>query len=243
MTRDQIVAEIQAAAAANGGKPLGERTFVQATGITRSQLWRAGFPQYRAAVEAAGLVPNQLNAATDTSSMLEALAGLTRRLGRFPTKGDIKVARAKDPSFPSYEAYFRLSGQSFAVLPATLLDYCRRERSVRTSQPFSLRPACQPLVLQLLRDMCSVWLGTCTLPSTVATTRLVGPTMLLDAVGRSLSCFRMSLSMFTSSRPTILRASNCTGIGASSTGARAESGSTSPPMTSLRFVDADINRC
>jgi hypothetical protein len=37
------------------------------TGIARSQLWRAGFPNYRAAVEAAGLTPNVLNAATDTS--------------------------------------------------------------------------------------------------------------------------------------------------------------------------------
>lgn len=102
--------------------------FVQATGITRSQLWRAGFPKYTAAVEAAGLIPNQPTAATDPSSMFEALAGLARRLGKFPTKGDIKVARGKDAAFPSYEAYFRLSGQQFAALPAKLFDYCRSRK-------------------------------------------------------------------------------------------------------------------
>ncbi len=92
--------------------------------VSREASWNAGFPNCGAAVEAAGLAANQFNAAIDTPSMLRVLGELTRRLGSFPTKGDIKVEKARDPQFPSYEAFFRLSGQAYASLPAMLLAFC-----------------------------------------------------------------------------------------------------------------------
>ena len=125
MTRDRILGEIRSAAAANNGRAPGERAFQDATGVTRSQLWKAGFPNYGAAVEAAGLAANQLKAAIDTPSLLRALGELTRRIGRFPTKGDIKVEKAREPKFPSYEAFFRLSGHAYSSLPPMLLEFSR----------------------------------------------------------------------------------------------------------------------
>ncbi len=125
MNRDQILDQIRALAATNDGQPVGERTFQKATGIARSQLWQAGFAKYNEAVAAAGFLPNTPNGPLETSTMLRKLAALTLELGRFPTKGHIKVARAQNPAFPSYEAFLRLSGGAFKHLPEVLLGYCR----------------------------------------------------------------------------------------------------------------------
>lgn len=125
MNRDQILAKIRATAEANNGQPLGERSFQNATGIARSQLWQAGFAKYNDAIEAAGFIANKLKQPFDTSAMLKMLADLTLEIGRFPTKGHIKVARAKNPAFPSYEAFLRLSGGGFSRLPGMLFEYCQ----------------------------------------------------------------------------------------------------------------------
>jgi hypothetical protein len=124
MTRDHILSEIRAAAVRNGGRPLGARVFHSQTGITRTDLWNAGFPRYGEAVAAAGLVPNKLQGALDATAMFAALAALVRRLGNFPSISDLKVARAEDPTFPSYEAYFRLAGGAYRQLPHLLREYC-----------------------------------------------------------------------------------------------------------------------
>ena len=123
MTRDEIIASIRALAEELGRVP-GEAKFSSDTGITRSELWSVGFSKYSEAVAAAELKPNQFNAALDTAEMLAKLAGLTRELGKFPSKGDLKVARGSDKSLPSYEAYFRLGGNSYAAVPMLLYDYC-----------------------------------------------------------------------------------------------------------------------
>ncbi len=125
MTRDTILSAIRSAAQNNGGSAPGARAFHAATGITRTDLWNTGFSRYSEAVEAAGFTPNQLKRAFDTSDMLTALADFARRLERFPSRGDFKVERRKNSGFPSYEAFFRLSGGSITQLPALLLSHCR----------------------------------------------------------------------------------------------------------------------
>ena len=128
MTSDEILRAIRAAAT-ESGRPPGERVFLQRTGLSRSDLWNAGYARYSEAVAAAGLARNSMNAALDAGPMLELLQGLVGKLGRFPTKGDIKVARRADPHFPSYEAFFRLSGRSYPNLRAMLLEHCRAHNS------------------------------------------------------------------------------------------------------------------
>jgi hypothetical protein len=53
VNRERIIGEIKRTAEANGNVPLGERMFFAETRITRTILWRAGFPNYGSAVEAA----------------------------------------------------------------------------------------------------------------------------------------------------------------------------------------------
>jgi hypothetical protein len=124
MSPEEITREIQRLARENGGKPLGERLFLTNLGLTRSALWSAGFASYSDALQAAGFRKNQLNPASEPSAVLTSLMDLIRGLGRFPTKGHIKAARAKDSSFPSYEAFLTVAGGKFSNLPNIAREFC-----------------------------------------------------------------------------------------------------------------------
>jgi hypothetical protein len=124
MSPEEIVEEIRRAAERNGGKPLGERLFLAGSSISRSQLWSAGFSSYSDALLAAGFDKNQRNVASDPEFVLSSLVRLIRKIGRFPTKGHIKAERAKDNSFPSYEAFLTVSGGAFSNLPSVAIKYC-----------------------------------------------------------------------------------------------------------------------
>jgi hypothetical protein len=128
MTRDQILQAIRVSAAEIGRVP-GARAFHSTTGISRTDLWNAGFARYSEAVEAAGLAANKLQGARDSNEMLSTIALLTRELGRFPTISDLKAARAGSPTIPSYEAYFRLGGQSYSRVPDLLLRFCKSDEN------------------------------------------------------------------------------------------------------------------
>ncbi len=125
MSPNEITSEIQRLALDNGGKPLGERLFLASAGLSRSALWSAGFSNYSDALVAAGFSKNQLNSASQPKVVLASLVDLIRSIGRFPTKGHIKVARAKDKSFPSYEAFLTVAGGAFSNLPSLTLEYCQ----------------------------------------------------------------------------------------------------------------------
>lgn len=125
MTPEEITREIQRLAHANGGKPPGERVFLAQAGLTRSALWSAGFSRYSDALVAAGFSKNRLNSASQPDAVLAALVALMRRIGRFPTKGDIKAARATDKTFPSYEAFLTVASGAFSNLHAVARDYCK----------------------------------------------------------------------------------------------------------------------
>lgn len=125
MSPEEITREIQRLACENGGKPLGERLFLTNVGLTRSQLWSAGFSSYSDALIAAGFNKNQLNPASQPKVVLASLVDLIRSIGRFPTKGHIKAARAKNKSFPSYEAFLTVAGGAFSNLPSIALEYCQ----------------------------------------------------------------------------------------------------------------------
>ncbi|MBI3246855.1 MAG: GIY-YIG nuclease family protein [Deltaproteobacteria bacterium] len=128
MSPEKITTEILRLAKENGGKPLGERLFLASTGLKRSHLWAAGFSSYSDALVAAGLSRNALNVASDPQVVLASLVALMRRIGKFPTKGHIKAARATDKSFPSYEAFLTASGGAFSNLPDVARTYCQSNK-------------------------------------------------------------------------------------------------------------------
>jgi hypothetical protein len=140
MTRDEILKAIRSATDDLGRVP-GERAFYSRTGITRDDLYKAGFSRYGDAVQSAGFEPNQMQAAHGESEMLAALALLTRRIGRFPATGDLKAARTSDPSLPSYEAYRRLGGGSYPRVRDMLLKFCRKSEEFTDVVSVALEPA------------------------------------------------------------------------------------------------------
>lgn len=111
--KDDILAAIRAAAVHNNGRAPGAKVFHAQSGVSRSDLWNAGFARYSDAVTAAGISPNTLVSAIDTDTMMRELGRLVRDLGRFPSISDLKAARRSRLELPSYEAYFRLSGRSW----------------------------------------------------------------------------------------------------------------------------------
>ena len=99
-TKESIIAEIQRTASENGGAALGQRAFERETGITRSQ-WRGRFwRDWSEALSAAGLTPNPVSEAHDQEFLIKSLASLTRKLGRFPSDADMRLAKVSDKSFP-----------------------------------------------------------------------------------------------------------------------------------------------
>jgi hypothetical protein len=130
MTRETIIQAIKSATVRNAGRTMGARAFHARSGISRTDLWNAGFARYSDAVREAGLVPNQLQTARDSGQMLSSLARVVRQLGRFPSISDLKAARKSDPELPSYEAYFRLSGGSITRLPDLLEAHCRENNEL-----------------------------------------------------------------------------------------------------------------
>lgn len=131
MDRDEYIEMVRRQAEANGGRPLGEKAFYRATGTQKSARFNAGFTTYNEAVSAAGFTPNKLVAAHDTATVLAALAELTRRLGRLPRQSDLKVARRKNPTLPSYEAASRVVGGWSVGLDNSLREFCGRVREFR----------------------------------------------------------------------------------------------------------------
>lgn len=107
-TKDQIISEIQRTAETNGGTPLGQSTFEQATGISTS-VWRGKYWRtWGDAVKAAGFEPNTKNEAYDQAFLVLSLARLARKNKRFPTYADARLEREFDKAFPAHQALSRL---------------------------------------------------------------------------------------------------------------------------------------
>lgn len=123
MNREQILALVKRVTEDNDRVPVGERVFYAAARITRRTLWKAGFPNYGAALNAAGYESNKLKIAYTDDELFAPLATLTRELGHFPTEAERFVARQNDATFPGPRSYKRRS--TTGPLPQALLQWCR----------------------------------------------------------------------------------------------------------------------
>lgn len=123
MTKAQILSEIQRSAAANGDRPLGKERFFAETGIKKSDWFGRYWARWGDAVREAGFVPNSLQSALDTDSLLLAVADLTRELGRFPVDGDLRLKVSNDPSFPSHSTFAKRLGSKAERL-SKVSEFC-----------------------------------------------------------------------------------------------------------------------
>jgi hypothetical protein len=106
--KNDLLVSLRMAAEANGGRPLGEKQFFRQSGLTKTSLWAAGFNNYGAACEAAGLKANAfLVQRMSDDELFRPLAILARKLEKYPTKGDFMVARKSDHNFPGWDTFKR----------------------------------------------------------------------------------------------------------------------------------------
>jgi len=117
--RDFIISEIQRLAKENGGTPPGTKAFTNTTGITNAK-WRGVYwVKWADALLEAGYEPNTWNQKSDSEQMLQAIGGLCRKLGRFPTRTEIRMERRIDPDFPVHSTignHFPTNDQMVAAL-------------------------------------------------------------------------------------------------------------------------------
>jgi hypothetical protein len=123
MDKHQILAQIRSTAAANGGRAPGRARFAEETGIAEAQWRGTHWSNWAEAVREAGLVPPAAVAPPDASWVLGRLAGLVRRLGRFPSLAELRAERTADAGFPSGGAFERLGSK--LELMDRLRAYCQ----------------------------------------------------------------------------------------------------------------------
>jgi hypothetical protein len=124
MDKQHIINEIRRTAARNGGVPLGRDRFEQETGIKYHDWWGRFWSRWGDAVNEAGLAPNTLRGSYESSELMEKLIALTRELGRFPNKGDIRIKKLNDAAFPNDKTLTSHFGPR-AQLREAALEYCR----------------------------------------------------------------------------------------------------------------------
>lgn len=126
--KNDLLASLRAAAEGNGGRPPGESQFFRHSGLTRKDLWAAGYENYGSACEAAGLRANAFSVPRmSDDELFRPLATLARTLGKFPPKGAFEVARTRDSKFPSWETFKRRERQGpESNLREALLVWCRK---------------------------------------------------------------------------------------------------------------------
>lgn len=140
MTRQHILDEIRRTAKENGGTPLGHRQFENLTGIRYHDWFGKHWGRWGDALKDAGFAPNTLRDAFSDDFLLEKLSALIRELGRFPGKGDLRLKKRSDSTFPNDKVFDKHFG-SRAELRRAVVNYCQ------THSGFDDVPAlCGPIV-------------------------------------------------------------------------------------------------
>lgn len=124
VTKSDILAEIKRTAAGNEGVPLGRARFQDATGIRPADWEGRYWARWGDAIREAGLEPNALQSAFTDDRILDALIDEIRRVGKWPTNNDLKLARRSNPSFPSRNVFARFGNRGGQV--AAVIARCER---------------------------------------------------------------------------------------------------------------------
>jgi len=125
LSKDELIALVQRAARANGGRPQGKDHFFSDHGLTKRDLWALGIRSYGDLCELAGYVRNRFaQKPMEADQLFEPLALLTVQIGRFPDTTDREIARRGGAPIPEYRAY-RTAQNTNGPLLQQLLEWCR----------------------------------------------------------------------------------------------------------------------
>jgi hypothetical protein len=109
-SKDYILEEIRRLAGANGGRAPGVESFCAETGIRREEIVGRHWVRWSDAVQEAGLRPNVMTGRRDDAEVASKLAALIRRLGHYPVKAELQLARRDDPDFPHVDSLRKRGG-------------------------------------------------------------------------------------------------------------------------------------
>lgn len=123
MTKEHILSEIKRVELAVG-EPPGKRRFETTTGIRESDWCGIHWARWSDALAEAGLEPNAVRVRTPDAVALEKVALLTRALGRVPARGDVRMKRRRDSTFPSEATFEKYGGRENVV--SRLRHYCQQ---------------------------------------------------------------------------------------------------------------------
>ena len=102
--------------------PLGKDRFFQETGIKSADWFGKYWVRWSDAVQEAGFAPNKLQEPYGEEMLIEKYIGLIRELGHIPVKGELRLKRHNDASFPSHTVFPDRFG-SKAQLVSKVLEY------------------------------------------------------------------------------------------------------------------------
>jgi hypothetical protein len=124
ISKEQIVSEIRRTAKENGDRPLGQDRFLVETGIRIADWHGIYWARWGDALREAGFAPNEFQAAIPEDALLEKYVALIRELGHLPVKGELRLKRKTDSSFPNDKTFGRFGSKT--ALLAKVLQYCQR---------------------------------------------------------------------------------------------------------------------
>jgi len=128
MNKQYILDEIKRTAEDNGGVPLGQDRFSQETGIRNADWFGIFWARWGDAVQEAGLSRNKLKEAYEEVILIGKYVDLIRELGRIPVKGELRLKRRNDPTFPNDKTFERFGSKSSLVTKA--LEYCHNHNGL-----------------------------------------------------------------------------------------------------------------
>jgi hypothetical protein len=123
ISREHVLSEIRRLAEESNGTPPGRKRFASETGIREADWAGRYWARWSDAVLEAGFEPNKLKVRYEDDAILPQLIEEIRRLGRMPTKHELRLRRREDVSFPSDGVFDRLGTKK--TLAGKVANYCR----------------------------------------------------------------------------------------------------------------------
>jgi hypothetical protein len=112
MDKKHIISEIIRTAKENSGIPLGQIRFHDETGIKKHDWYGKYWARWSDALIEAGFKPNPFGKGEtyDEDFLLFKLAEFTKKIGHFPSDGDLQLQSHNDKSFPYSQTFNRRLG-------------------------------------------------------------------------------------------------------------------------------------
>lgn len=145
LTKQGILKKIQRTANENGGVPLGANRFSKETGIKQYD-WQKYWPRFGDAQKEAGFDPNTLQKAYDDEFIINKMIGLIRKIGKFPTHGELRIEKNNDPEFPSSGSLFDTKKQK-RELAIKISEWCKKESGYE-----DIIELCTPVIEELSEE-------------------------------------------------------------------------------------------